>query len=406
MQTIFIQISSYRDEELPLTIASCLKNAAYPDRLRFGIYHQYGDETEHCIDEYKDDNRFKITAIPWRESRGLGIARNICEELYSGEDFTLQIDSHMRFAQDWDKQLIKEWQSCNFEKAVLTGYPPEYRYEDGKEIFIEFPPAMKYIKNFYKGFIPMFDSKIIPVKITKPYKVCFASGGFVFCRGQVCNEVPHRREVSFVEEMAHSLRLFTHGYRMYCPTSWAFYHLYLRSKLGAHFFWTDFAKDPELNKQKVYQKMEDASDAFLKDLLLNGNPELLGTENTYEEFQNYCGVHFKERLIHPKQLEGLEPPYASNNNWINEVSPVKMVPVDITIDTTQLDMTLDYDFWYFGLHDEDDNELLRDDIKKDNWNITSIEIKKDYPLRKTPKKYVLWLHSKSRGWLDKKIYQL
>ncbi len=109
MQTIFIQISSYRDEELPLTIASCLKNATSPDQLRFGICHQYGDETEHCIDQYKDDNRFKITAIPWRESRGLGIARNICEELYSGEDFTLQIDSHMRFAQNWDDQLIKEW---------------------------------------------------------------------------------------------------------------------------------------------------------------------------------------------------------------------------------------------------------------------------------------------------------
>ncbi len=265
---------------------------------------------------------------------------------------------------------------------------------------------MKYIKNFYKGFIPMFDSKIIPVKITKPYKVCFASGGFVFCRGQVCKEVPHQREVSFVEEMAHSLRLFTHGYRMYCPTSWTFYHLYLRSKLGAHFFWTDFARDPELNKQKVYQKMEDASDAFLKDLLLNGNPKLLGTENTYEEFQNYCGVNFKERLIHPKQLEGLEPPYTTDSNWINEVSSVKMVPVDITIDTTQFDMTLDYDFWYFGLHDEDDNELIRDDIKKDDWNISSIQIKKEYPLRKTPKKYVLWLHSKSHGWLDKKIYQL
>ena len=406
MKTIFIQISSYRDEELPLTIASCLKNAASPDRLRFGICHQYGDETKHCLDEYKDDDRFKITAVPWRKSRGLGVARNACEQLYGGEDFTLQIDSHMRFAKNWDDQLIAEWRKCDFEKAVLTGYPPEYRYQNGKEVFIEFPPAMKYITSFYKGFIPIFDSKIIPVKITKPYRVCFASGGFIFCKGIVCTEVPHDREISFVEEMAHSLRLFTFGYRMFCPTSWVIYHLYLRSKLGAHFFWSDFDKDPILKKQKIYQKMEETNDAFQKDLLLNGNPKLLGSENTYEEFQNYTGVNFKEKLIHPSQLEGLEPPYATNGDWIDEVSPVKMIPVDITIDTSEFDMTLDYEFWYFALHDDENNELIRDDIRKNDWNVDSLSIKKEYPLRKTPTKYSVWPYSKSKGWLEHKIYSL
>jgi UDP-N-acetylglucosamine (GlcNAc):hydroxyproline polypeptide GlcNAc-transferase len=406
MKTIFIQIASYRDEELPLTIASCLKNASSPERLRFGIFHQYGIETEHCLDAYKDDARFKITSIPWRESRGLGVARNSCEELYDNEDFTLQIDSHMRFVKNWDSLIIQEWGKCEFEKAVLTCYPPEYRYENGKEVFIDFPPAMMYINSFYQGFIPTFDSKVLPGKITKPRKVCFASGGFIFCKGIVCKEVPHDREISFVEEMAHSLRLFTYGYRMFCPTSWGMYHLYLRSKLGAHFFWSDFHEDLELKEQKIYEKMQDTSDAFQRDLLLNGNPDLLGKESSYEDFQNFSGINFKERLIHPSQLEGLEPPYATNSKWIDEVSPVKMMPVDITIDTSEFDMTLDYEFWYFALHDEENNELIRDDIKRNSWNVDSLHIKKEYPLRKVPKKYSVWPYSKSKGWLEHKIFPL
>lgn len=405
-KTIFIQIASYRDEELPLTVASCLKNAASPDRLRFGIYNQYGDETKHCLDEYKSDPRFKITSIPWRESRGLNIARNSCEELYDNEDFTLQIDSHMRFAKGWDNLLIKEWEKCEFEKAVLTCYPPEYRYENNKEVLVDIPPSMMYVNSFYKGFIPTFDSKIIPVKFNKPYKVCFASGGFIFCKGYVCEEVPHNREISFIEEMSHSLRLFTHGYRMFCPTVWVVYHLYLRSKLGAHFFWSDFHEDTELKKLKVYEKMEQTSDAFQRDLLLNGNPELLGDENTYEDFENYTGVNFKEKLIHPSQLEGLEPPYALDSNWIDEVSPIKMIPVDITVDMSEFDMTLDYEFWYFALHDQEENELLREDIKRDNWNIDAIKIKKEFPLRKSPQKYIIWPYSKSKGWLERKVYSL
>ena len=93
MYTIFVQIASYRDDELPKTIASCLAYAAHPERLRFGIASQDGPETHGQIAQYAHDPRFRIADIWWRDSRGVGVARNITDRQYKGEDFYLQIDS-------------------------------------------------------------------------------------------------------------------------------------------------------------------------------------------------------------------------------------------------------------------------------------------------------------------------
>ena len=43
--TIFVQIAAYRDPELADTVRSALGAAAHPERLRFGICHQFDDIT-------------------------------------------------------------------------------------------------------------------------------------------------------------------------------------------------------------------------------------------------------------------------------------------------------------------------------------------------------------------------
>ena len=69
-QRIFVQIASYRDSELPLTIASALSEARDPEHVRFGICLQYDDDTEHDLDPWLDDPRFEIDAVPYETSRG------------------------------------------------------------------------------------------------------------------------------------------------------------------------------------------------------------------------------------------------------------------------------------------------------------------------------------------------
>ncbi len=99
---IFIQIPSYRDPELIPTIEDCLEKAKYPERLTFGICWQHHKEDEwDNLDKYKDNPNFTIIDIPWNESKGLCWARASIQKLWKGEKYTLQLDSHHRFLQDW-----------------------------------------------------------------------------------------------------------------------------------------------------------------------------------------------------------------------------------------------------------------------------------------------------------------
>jgi hypothetical protein len=125
---IFIQIASYRDPELIPTIKSCLDNAKNPQNLIFSIVRQFNiHDGFDNLDEYKDDKRFKIIDIPHNESKGVCWARNLTQQQYNNEEYTLQIDSHMRFEKNWDETLISmiiQLQELGIPKPLLTGYVP------------------------------------------------------------------------------------------------------------------------------------------------------------------------------------------------------------------------------------------------------------------------------------------
>jgi hypothetical protein len=91
--TIFIQIASYRDVELPKTIASAMSNARFPNKLSFGICHQYDNTTQRLIEQYEKLPNFRVVNVPYRETRGVGFARDICHRLWAGEQFTLSARS-------------------------------------------------------------------------------------------------------------------------------------------------------------------------------------------------------------------------------------------------------------------------------------------------------------------------
>ena len=101
--TIFVQIASYRDPQLIPTIDDMLDNAKYPENLRIGICHQYHpDDKFSNLTKYRLDDRFRITDVLYSDSRGACWVRNQIQQVYSGETYTLQIDSHMRFEENFD----------------------------------------------------------------------------------------------------------------------------------------------------------------------------------------------------------------------------------------------------------------------------------------------------------------
>ena len=104
---IFVQIASYRDPELIPTIKSCINNAKNPESLVFGICRQFNPEDKFDdLTEYEMDNRFRILNVPFEKTKGVCWARNQVQQLYNEEEYTLQIDSHMRFEKNWDEEMI------------------------------------------------------------------------------------------------------------------------------------------------------------------------------------------------------------------------------------------------------------------------------------------------------------
>ena len=154
---IFVQIASYRDPQLELTIKDMISNAKKPNNLRIGICRQYHpDDKFDTLDDFRNDKRFRILDVLYNESKGVCWARNQVQQLYDGEEYTLQIDSHMRFEKDWDDTLIKmvkQLQKKGFEKPLLTGYVSSFDPDNDPAARIREPWRMAFDRFIPEGAV-------------------------------------------------------------------------------------------------------------------------------------------------------------------------------------------------------------------------------------------------------------
>src|SRR6516164_3213578 len=153
---IFVAIAAYRDPDLILTIEDCLAKARHPERLRFGVCWQHGPEEE--LPSWITGPQFRIADVHWRDSRGQCWARAQVMNLYNGEDWYLQLDSHHRFAHDWDTKLTTQASLTHSTKPLLSA-PAPYATTDG------YTPETLYrfeFTNFRPDGIPEFITASIP----------------------------------------------------------------------------------------------------------------------------------------------------------------------------------------------------------------------------------------------------
>ncbi|MBH1980502.1 hypothetical protein I8H89_03210 [Candidatus Saccharibacteria bacterium] len=311
-RTILVKIASYRDDELPKTVASLLGAAKYPERLRFAIVHQYGPETQTMLDMYRDDMRFRLHDMNWREARGVGLARQLSDRLYDGEDFFLQIDSHMRAKQDWDESLEQEWMQLNDPRGILSSYPPAYHYDEhDEEVYEASNPNRLVPHELHSGFIPIFFGKELPKTTSK--RGAFAAGGLQFGPGQVCLDVEYEPRICFIgEEFVHSMRLYAAGYRVYSVEGRVLSHLYLRSQnqKNAHHFWQDFQGDTEL--AQVYTAMNTLSHQVIRGYF-EGREGLSSAQ--VRAFEDFVGVDIATGKVHEATYQIPDMPMATDDSW-------------------------------------------------------------------------------------------
>jgi len=121
-QKIFINVASYRDEECATTIDEAFFYASKKENIFIGICEQNAEESESCIHANtlnKYPAQIRQIHIPSIDAKGPTYGRYLASLLYQGEDYILQIDSHLRFVQDWDIKLLDMMNRCpNSEKKM------------------------------------------------------------------------------------------------------------------------------------------------------------------------------------------------------------------------------------------------------------------------------------------------
>ena len=396
--SIFVQIAAYRDAELLPTIRDMIAKANNPNRLTFGICWQHTD-TE-TLAEFIADKRFRIISVNWNDSKGCCWARSKTQSLYAGEDYTLQIDSHMRFVEGWDDQLIEMIKMIDHPKPIISYYPPPYEIKDGKiELCGYTVPQAIIATRFESGFIPYFGSDSIPEPRTKPTIGKFIAAGMLFTIGQFCNDIPYNPEIYFLgEEIDIALRSYTKGYNVYHPHKSVCWHYFIRKGEPRH--WEDHT---DKNVKAGIIKENFASITYrgfskLKRLLWEDSADLglysLGTKRSRKQFEEFAGIKFKELHITPAVTtvqHKKEKPFIYSTPFLFKKT--------ITIDLTKIPKLDDYVFWYFGLHGAEHNELYRQDLKSKEYLLehkNTVDV--DVFLLENPITYTIWPVSKSKGW--------
>ena len=361
---ILVLLASYRDPELPRTIANALAQAAYPEHLRFSICHQYDDETAGDLSEWDDDPRFSIDAIPFDRSKGCCWARARTFERYDDEPYILQVDAHTRFAARWDQRYIDMFEALGNTKAVLTCYPPPYRVDESGNDHYHTEGGIHRLK------LIRLEHDLTTRQATEQVSDTAAPGlspllaaGQIFAAGSFCVDVPYDPEIYFAgEEISLAVRAYTHGYDLYYPNENLVWHRYSH---GVPLHWQDHPDEQS--------GLHDVAVERLRVLLSDRGHELgrfgLGPDRTLEDFQHMADIDFAQIA---------EPGWSARGTLL--------------LDTSSIDFSQQFAAWVFALFAGNGKELHRADITDDailTGAANSIEL--DAPdLEAKPESYILW----------------
>ncbi|MCK5359861.1 MAG: hypothetical protein KAJ95_04500 [Gammaproteobacteria bacterium] len=383
MKTIFIQIASYRDTELPFTVESAISKARNPDRLRFGICWQYDEETEADLDQYLDDPRFSIDKIHYQQSQGCCWARNRTNLLYQEEFYTLQIDAHMRFANDWDDKMISMLESTGHEKPLLTTYPPPYTLYKGVETLSEENGVQKLGLKKLRLDLTTLQEGVRVEQMDRPGKNEFIAAGYLFTLGRFCHEVEYDPNIYFLgEEISLAVRAYTHGYNFYYPHENVIWHRYNHD---SPLHWTDHKKLSQEKQKAALQRLEL--------LLLGDHSKLggygLGTHRSLQQYEQYANICFTD-VIERREKKG----------------DVHLFNQSIKLNTFAIEQRNDYECWIFCLLNDEDEEIYREDITDPDMLLHKVDfLEINAEIGGTAVQYMLWPKSPD-GWGQKYYYPL
>ncbi len=297
MQSIFVQISSYSDLELPETINDLIKKSSGKYFINIGVYNLlYGND----YIELPKINGLNVATENSPSGIGLGYGRLQAHNFYDGEDYYLQIDSHTKMNFDWDSQIvdyIKEYKSLGFEKPLLTNYPRNYWYDSQGNCYFDEGEWVSQIsfsenpKQFKDTRIPTQTSCVNPKGNIFSKSV---SGGSIFTVGDFIK--PNPRVAFYGEEILLAARAYTNGFDLLIPKKQFMYHLYYDHN------------NPEINKRRLiwqdweteFNSIDISSRSYIYDVFTKNyvGDEELGTERSLKSYGDFVGLDFNTGEIY------------------------------------------------------------------------------------------------------------
>lgn len=304
MDSVFVQIPSYRDHELPQTIKDAIDKASGLVRLHFGVHNclLFGGEVK-VHPELPPWAKLSIKESIAPLNIGLQLSRYIANEFYENEDFYLQVDAHMRFVKNWDLKLvamIESYRRDGIPRPLISMYPPTFTLTaDGNTILhanpVFYPTRISFAEN-----PDQFTQTLIPSQLATPMPegcvyTASVSGGFIFADGKFAEITPNRLIAFWGEEILIAARAFTSGFDLVTATCDIVYHLYHSGQpyelTRRHHVWVDFpAEFAELDMRSKAELERIFSTKAVGD-------GALGSVRTLADYEEFAGLDFRTRTV-------------------------------------------------------------------------------------------------------------
>ena len=313
-ETIFVSIACLADPDVVDTVRDIFEKAKNPQRVTVGLCLQAAPD-DSSYDSLNEFDRLRIDRIDAEDSLGPIYARARCERLLEEEDYYLQIDCHSRFFQDWDEKLITEFrlsQSLS-PKCVLSHYPININNMNKDDYLGSIGQVNRY-RHVDTDALKSHGSLVkMP---TKPLPSIGISAAMLFMEGAAKKLIPFDPYLHFglhaAEQVLYAIRLWTHGYDIYCPTQ----HTVATEYEGARDRIPDHVKQitsrnrgnwPDRTWSKVkyllgLDSVGQVDNVYYDDVADDSFPYGLGTNRSLLEYYKLAGLHEQLKELFPNYI--------------------------------------------------------------------------------------------------------
>lgn len=307
-QRIFLSIAAYCDPVLPFTMERAIASARHPELLHFGVVDQALPGME-AAGRPGGGARLSEVRIDALHARGPCWARAIAMSLYDGEEWFLQLDSHMDFDAGWDEALVAQALALGAPRRglAISSYPAAFAFVDGLPVAREASTGvLAHVLKPGTTFAPehpvlAFEAQA--VASSTPLPAFHLGAGCLFAPGRIVQEFPYDPWFYFHgEEQALALRLYTHGWDLFHMPALPIRHLYNDPASGAPPRPLHWDPAHEALREIPWWALEQRSRYRLASLVAGEAMGVygLGAQRSVADYAEFSGIDYAARTLAPR----------------------------------------------------------------------------------------------------------